>query len=781
MVLVNKYAKDDPRGAVQILDAVAPAAGDQEKETVVPQRQQLLERLVAREANDPDAATQLALLYESQHQLPKCEPILAPLADRLGSGEGARILGEVYSQQGKYDQAHPLLAAYVKERLERMNAAQEAYSNIQKQIFEQLKNGNAPGFQYQRFKSASEEQRSNMLREYFDAQLRDNAEYRTTHEELMKRMPVVRVALDLGIVELRRAQGLVDPAARRAELERAEKTFLSLRGVAGESAEYRLGQVYYWLGKPEQGRKLFDELLEKNNRATDALLNVAHMLNEVGLTADARKLAEEAYNHDNDQTKKYTAAHARFILREDLDDEILWLGRSNPNDPEVKASLCTARGNKAMTEGNDTEAISQLKQAMELYDRQPVTPSSLNNGAIPGFLLFRVTGEREVLDNAVARVDRALTMAPSDSILLSNAAHSVLEASVRDVIGSSLELKTLKVEGDLSLLSYLYRDKAGRDVYVERIRKNPGMAKALGYLDRLLVLAPKRSASYHSLKSVHGFTGDAAALRGLLKRLEDASPSTGEETRKALEYYQGKDDARSIKELKTRLERAEAVLAQSRRKSTEVEVSATQRATFAVAACFVVRHLSTLDAMGQTVDADRVVKLAEEADAASPSQGTRSAVVGALLLRASRTLAEQQPAYGAMLREGRRSLGPTYLIPVALSQEKLRKAVLANKDVQRAVELQVAANAKLGDEVGPWAWALLRWAAPEDAARVAAAVKKDEVGDLERSIDLRLMPFSAPSAYSAYWAEQLTGIGERQGPDPRKRCRELGVPIPMPE
>src|SRR5262249_48548837 len=111
MVLVNKHAKDDPRGAVLILDAVAPAAGKQEEETLVPQRQELLERLVAKEPNDPDAATQLALLYESQHQLPKCEAILVKVGDRLGTSEGARILGQIYSQQGKYDQAHPLLAA----------------------------------------------------------------------------------------------------------------------------------------------------------------------------------------------------------------------------------------------------------------------------------------------------------------------------------------------------------------------------------------------------------------------------------------------------------------------------------------------------------------------------------------------------------------------------------------------------------------------------------------------------------------------------------------------
>ena len=81
------------------------------------------------------------------------------------------------------------------------------------------------------------------------------------------------VALDLGIVLLQRGQRLNDPAARRAELEKAEKTFLAIQGVAGESDTFRLsmGQVYYWLGRHDDGTKMFDDLLKANNRDGETL------------------------------------------------------------------------------------------------------------------------------------------------------------------------------------------------------------------------------------------------------------------------------------------------------------------------------------------------------------------------------------------------------------------------------------------------------------------------------------------------------------------------------
>ena len=120
--------------------------------------------------------------------------------------------------------------------------------------------------------------------EYIDRQIKDDPAVDAAREKLAKQAMVVPAALDLGMVTLQRAESMKDPAARRAELERAEKTFLAIRGTAGESDQYmlHLGQVYYWLGKQKEGQEEFDKLLAKHQRKAEMLYGLAKVLRDLG-------------------------------------------------------------------------------------------------------------------------------------------------------------------------------------------------------------------------------------------------------------------------------------------------------------------------------------------------------------------------------------------------------------------------------------------------------------------------------------------------------------------
>src|SRR5262249_47360936 len=148
------------------------------------------------------------------------------------------------------------------------------------------------------------------------------------------------------------AQAIADPRLRKAELQLAEETFLTIGNAVGDSDEFKLnmGKVNYWLGKHDEGKKLLDDILQRN--ATDFRVKyaVARTLREVGAEVEARNLIEKLYNEEKDEENKYTAAEYRSLLRNDLDDEILWLSRARPGKPSVKASLAAARGHKAMLE-----------------------------------------------------------------------------------------------------------------------------------------------------------------------------------------------------------------------------------------------------------------------------------------------------------------------------------------------------------------------------------------------------------------------------------------------
>jgi len=180
-----------------------------------------------------------------------------------------------------------------------------------------------------------------------------------------------------------------------------------------------------------------------------------------------------------------------------------------------------ALGNKAIRDGKEEEAATHLRQAIDLYARQTESAGPLNNGALAYFSLFRVTGEREALDKGIAMMEKAVLLEPKDSILLGNTAHSVLEGAVRDIIGPAIDFKALKMTGSLELLSHLYKDQAGRDRYVQQVRRHAGIAKALAYYDRVLVLAPKNAHAYEavtSIRSIHATSKSCAVCSGVWRR-----------------------------------------------------------------------------------------------------------------------------------------------------------------------------------------------------------------------------------------------------------------------
>ncbi|HEV3259711.1 MAG TPA: hypothetical protein VG013_22780, partial [Gemmataceae bacterium] len=688
-----------------------------------------------------------------------------------------RILGLILARQGKLEQAHALLLPYAEEHLKRLHKAEETLGTAVRAVHEQIHNeaqvGPPPGFPLERYRRAGKVEQQRIEQEYVLARMKAAPAVKAAEAAIVRESAVVPVALDVGIVLLRRAQAEVDPAKRRAGLERAEKMFLAVRGQAQESDEYRLflGQVYYWLGKHAEGRKLFDALLKEHHRSYQSLTEVSELLHEIGALAEGRALASEAYRKEDDADKKYAAAGLRATMALDTDDQITWLRRSNPADAGIKALLQAALGDKAMAEGKDEAAAEHLRQAADLYARQPENAVTFNNGGLVYIRLYRVSGDQEALDKAAAMFEKALALQGGDSIVLSNAAGSMLDRALRDVIGAAIDFKALKAGGSVEMLFYLYRDQSGREKYVRRLRTDAGVAKALAYYDRLAVLRPKRASPYSNLLSIYAYRRDPEALRGLLRRLEGVDLDLSDETRQALDFYAGKDDAKRRKEWKAGIQRQQD--------SVRVARKGARGATLAVAASTLADLKMSLDQLGEAVDAAEVVALAEEAHAAAPSQATQSSLVRALLFRAGQTLARQEPPYTAMVTRARRSLSPSYLLAVGLSLDaKLRDAARKNPDVQRAVALVLQETREFPDDPSPWSWALLRGVHPEEAAKVAKALRKDELGRLERSITQQLTPVGAGTAFAACWALQAAGK-EAEARAVLKACARRGVPMPF--
>src|SRR5262249_9144746 len=173
----------------------------------------------------------------------------------------------------KLDEANALLQPYLDGRLQRLHNSEKAYENTltraRDNAIELVNKGLAPDFPMERYRRARAAEKRTIEQEDLHEKLKDNETIQTAEKNLVKESGVVPVAIDYGIVLLRRAEGMRDVELRRAELEKAKKTFLAIRGVAGQDDAYRmfLGQVHYWLGEPAEGRNLFDELLESQKRS----------------------------------------------------------------------------------------------------------------------------------------------------------------------------------------------------------------------------------------------------------------------------------------------------------------------------------------------------------------------------------------------------------------------------------------------------------------------------------------------------------------------------------
>src|SRR5262249_25489485 len=125
----------------------------------------------------------------------------------------------------------------------------------------------------------------------------------------------------------------------------------------------------------------------------------------------------------------------------------------------------------------------------------------------------------------------------------------------RDVIDEAIDLKALKHSGDNSLLAYLYADQAGKRRLTERLNAHPATVKAMSFLERLLILAPKNPEVYRTLRSLYEGQRSAAKLRDLTAALEKGQPDLSTEKKLSLDYFAGKQDESIRKEREGQIER----------------------------------------------------------------------------------------------------------------------------------------------------------------------------------------------------------------------------------
>ncbi|MCG8589511.1 MAG: hypothetical protein MJE66_09490 [Proteobacteria bacterium] len=774
--LLEDLKRDQPAAAKRILDALAPHEPDKEK--VATLSLSLLHRIVEIDPENVPAAVELALHYEAKGDFERSQEILEPRAERLGDTEGARLLGQLYAHQGRVDESHALLLPYTQKRLEAFHQAEAAYDQAIEALWDgmirELEAGRAPAEFYAKYDRSTEVEQAQMVDEYFAVKRDKSALIQQRLEAYRRAGEIVPVALDLGMVMVQRAPSITDPEARRHELEAAEKIFLAIQGAASESDQYRLylGQVYYWLGRGEEGHALFDELLVARKRSPKALYEVAVALREVGAKSESRALVEEAYGATVDQEMRYGFAQYLSVLATDREDRIAWLEKSDPKAPDVQAELAEQRGHEAMRLNQRQAAARHYRESIDLRNKLHPDAPTLNNTALVYFALYRATGERPHFREGLQKMEAALELRPGNSILLYNLAEQLIVDASFDVIGKSLDLRRLRMEGSVDLLHFLHYDGVQQAALAAKLRAHPSMKKALSHLGKVMVLAPKSGSAYSAARGVHGFTRSQDEMADLWQRLQGVELDLNDDLTGYRAQTSGERAAYQKESLEKRIESQREKLAQLPAKAVR---------TRAVAEGSLVMAELGLYELGEPVNLQQVVKRAGASFRRAPSHAMANVYEEALAWAVVAEWASRSSHVKRLAADYTRTMMATTMLAVALAENpEERTWALSLPAAKQLVALQKDVAVRYPSRQRGTAWAILRHADPELAAELAKRSRNDAVYPLLKQVDLVLWPYRTSVAYAEYWRRLQSGEA-RHGLAALQAAQAMGTKLVIPK
>lgn len=772
--LVEEGVETDPVATRQLLESIADLGPDDG--LVARTHIALLERLVAGFPDEQEYAIELALFYESEDRFDELEPLLAPHTQTLDKTEGARILGQQYAYENRIQASYDLLLPYTTAKLEAFHRAEKRYSAAVDQVWDEtvkyLNDGKAAKKFYRAYDEASQARQQQMVDEEFVKRRDRSPIVKKALANYQDAADIVPVALDMGLVMLRRAQTLADADERQRELELAEETFLSIRGVAGESDKYRmyLAQVYYWLGRPEEGKNLFDELLEARGRDFDTMYSVSSLLRDLGDQKESRALMLELYDQSQTQEEKYTAADFLSLLAYELDERIEWLKLADPNNARIQADLNNLLGLEAEYAQDFAEAERYYTLAVQAYEAQTKNATNLNNLALSYFSLYRVGRDQVVLDKGVASMDEAIALDPSSSIILLNAASELVTAGCEDLIGDTFSLEKLKTRGYLGLLAHLYDDETEKLALGERLKNHPAIKKATSYLEKAMILAPKNPTPYTELSGLYYFMYDLEGLQRVAGQLEIAELDLSDAKVDHDAYYMGETDVYSIDYHNTRIEELRHQLDTLDPKSF----------THVVVSSFLVSSYFSLDILDHPVDVEWIVNTTRRNQSIAPSSSTRSDYRAALLVRATERLRIKSEELNDLAAEFGRGFSRHSLLAVAMERwQSVRQLAIKDPDVVAYASLMKESFERYPFSETPDEWAFFRSWDQATADQIAQSVVDNHREDLDLKVNSYLNPPNPSSTYNHYWKLKLAGE-EASAIEVLRQAAASGIKIPAP-
>ncbi|AKF06753.1 hypothetical protein [Sandaracinus amylolyticus] len=532
---------------------------------------------------------------------------------------------------GHLDDARALLARRVMPRLGELREAQQAMSRIERErtesLVSRLEMGLGPPEVQARLRVASDDETRAIVSEHLASELSRDPELGAARARYEAIAPIVPSVLQLAMIELRRG-GERSGAERDRALADAERLFLAIQAEAASVPAYHLGlgQVYYRLGREGQGEQELQSVLASGDE--DLALQVARAYRELGLEPRAREVATGVYERGQ-QPQAGRAAMLLSILADRIEDTETWLARAPQDTPEVRTRLTDVRGQRALRERRYDDADRLFAEVARDWDRAGDRDMpALNNAAVALGARYEATADPSHLDAALDRLERAVRLAPDQSITISNLADAHRFRGTLRVLSRWLDGRALRLDrSQADALLGIMTAGAHRAEVIAALRDDPGIRRAIELTHQEQVLAPRRAGAWERELALLRRCGDPSALVDLEARIARVGELEVNEQRAAWE--RGEWDAEILVHAERALADADDRLARARR----------GRDPRAVAALLTIRgnallERATVRAESRDADVDLAIAAYREAAAAWPELGASSMLAQAHVTRA---------------------------------------------------------------------------------------------------------------------------------------------------
>ena len=709
----------DPKGASELAERLIPLVEGSELEPRARDaRTKALDAEIARDPKDVEALAARASIELAEGKVDEARARLEPVSDKLGGGEGARVLGLVRLRAGQIDESVAYLSSYFEANLPALDRADEGLTAALERAVRGAELEPALALKYREVHGDAAKQR--VHDDFVRERVRTDAAVRGSRHALVHLSPMLEVGILIAQIEITKGRGK-SAGERESRLDRANRALFGVRvlGIDTDTWWVWVARLKVEEGKTADVETMISSYLERRGHGYTTLYLAAELLCEAGDLGPARARAEEAFAAATKDADKQVAAALRARVADSAEEQVTWLERAGSR-PETAALISQARASLALAEGRFDDAAAAYDAALRFYESEAgAGEASPVHTALLVLAKSEATGQAADLDRAIERLEALVKDEPAPLVALDALADALQARAVATVVGARVDSSLLR-DRSLELVDFAAADEKDAAALAEAFAANPDLGRSRALRERCTVETPHRARPYGSLIPLAWRTRDADRLEALVTRIARAELDRTEEVRELQELWSGKRDEAQRRALAPRRKRADAVLALARASGKAATIAQALGTRSALE-----REAS---ALGAEADHDLAVQLATEAHTLAPRRSTRLELRNALLARAAQALRKESPAFdGLVAKYGK--VGLVTILTWAVRDGTVRgdaplAAKLArNPDVKRALDLHAEACAPGAGEPHSNDVRLFAIAADPRGADAAARIK----------------------------------------------------------